>query len=104
MLFAAVDAYQPRNRRTFVPESVDLTLVNTDPLEGHAVTVQGGAFGEHRFDSVSVKNGKTVDDSTSAGSGLLNVSLGPWAKAELRIQMSRYAYTPSYEFPEFIRD
>jgi hypothetical protein len=35
-----------------------VTLVNTNPIEPRTVVVQGGGYGEHRFDSVTVA-GKT---------------------------------------------
>lgn len=75
-------------------ESMVLTLVNTDPVEGKDVVVQGGAYAEHQFASVKVGgNETTVDDSSFA------VELAPGAGATLEIEMKRYANGVTFAFP-----
>ena len=75
-------------------DSTTVTLVNTDQVAGRRVIVQGGAYAEHRFDSVSV-NGERIDvDGASFA-----VELAPGAGATLKIGTQRYANQPSFAFP-----
>ncbi|MEE2872237.1 MAG: hypothetical protein VX893_04905, partial [Candidatus Latescibacterota bacterium] len=75
-------------------ESMVLTLVNTDPVAGREVIVQGGAYAEHQFTSVTVDGKETaVDDSSFA------VELAPGAGARLEIGMKRYANGVTFAFP-----
>ena len=75
-------------------DSTTVTLVNTDQVSGRRVIVQGGAYGEHRFDSVSV-NGELIEvDGTSFA-----VELAPGAGATLKIGTQRYTSQPSFAFP-----
>ena len=105
-LHCRVRYFDPRAGRAGMPEGVGalvekledesmvLTLVNTDPVEGKDVVVQGGAYAEHQFASVKV-GGKetTVDDSSFA------VELAPGAGATLEIEMKRYANGVTFAFP-----
>ena len=79
------------------PEGIVLTLVNTDPLEGHAVIVQAGAFGEHRFTTVKPVGADVAP--TVVNANVLRVDLGPWAQARLELGMARFVNAPTYEFP-----
>jgi hypothetical protein len=76
------------------PDSAVVTLVNTNPLEARPVTVQAGAYAEHRFDSVTVA-GKTQPLNSSS----LTVRLAPGAGARLSFRMARYVNSPTYAFP-----
>ena len=105
-LHCRVRYFDPRAGRAGMPEGVGalvekledesmvLTLVNTDPVEGKDVVVQGGAYAEHQLASVKV-GGKetTVDDSSFA------VELAPGAGATLEIEMKRYANGVTFAFP-----
>ena len=98
--------FDPARRRAGLPEDVGalvekleadaatVTLVNTNPMEARVVSVQGGAYGEHRFETAEV-NGKTVQ----VGGPLLEVKLEPGAGAKIRFQMKRYANKPTLAFP-----
>jgi hypothetical protein len=59
------------------------------------VVVQGGAYGEHRIESVSVSGQTTRVRDRSFG-----VTLKPGAGAVLSIGMSRYAAQPTARFPK----
>ncbi|TFI60170.1 hypothetical protein E2493_00180 [Sphingomonas parva] len=97
--------FDPAERRAGVPDDVaalvhslgdtgsEVTLVNlgTRPRD---VVVQGGAYGEHRIDSV------TLDGRTSrVGGRHLTLRLEPGCGARLALAMTRYANRPSLAFP-----
>jgi hypothetical protein len=79
---------------TMTDDSVTVTLVNVNPSESRLVTVQGGAYAEHRIDSVAVDNKLSPVNSSS-----FNAHLAPGAGAKLSIKMKRYANQPTLEFP-----
>lgn len=114
LLHATVRYFDPCRRRPGLPrrvaalvekvaaEDVVLTLVNTDPLEAHAVIVQAGTFGEHTFTEAEPEGGSGAEQQSVAVNGKhLQVRLGPSAQARLRLGMKRFAHRPSYEFPPF---
>ena len=76
------------------PTSATLTLVNTNPIEPRTVVVQGGGYGEHKLDSVTV-GGKTtrIDDA------VVTVRLEPGTGSRLEFAMTRYANRPTFAFP-----
>ena len=82
-------------------DAIELTIVNTDPLEAHEVIVQGGAFGEHRFTLAQYETMPDVEQRLAVGAKHLRVRLGPSAQAHLRLGMQRFAEQPSYAFPPF---
>ena len=75
-------------------DEMTLTLVNTDQLKSRTVVVQGGAYGEHQFESV-VHNGAT----TAIDGDNFTVRLGPGCGSRLQIRMTRYANRPTCVFP-----
>ena len=79
-------------------DSAHLTLVNTDPVDGHPVLIQAGSFGEHEFTEVSVDDGSGVRRQTVNGRHL-RVELGPAAQATLDVGMKRFVHKPSYDLP-----
>jgi hypothetical protein len=98
--------FDPVRRRAGLPEDVGalvekleansatVTLVNTSPIEPRIIHVQGGAYGEHRFDAVTIDG-----QSTKINGPLLEVKLQPGAGARLVFQMTRYAHRPTLAFP-----
>lgn len=98
--------FDPEKRRAGLPEDVgalvhqlgadsaSVTLVNTNPIEPRTVVVQGGGYGEHRFDSVTVA-GKT----SAVSSPVVTVRLEAGAGARLDFKMTRYANRPTFAFP-----
>ncbi|MBT3342014.1 MAG: hypothetical protein HN712_11980 [Gemmatimonadetes bacterium] len=98
--------FDPENRRPGMPDGVGalvekleddsttVTLVNTDQVTGRRVIIQGGAYAEHRFESVSI-NGEKIDvDSTC-----FTVELAPGAGATLTVETKRYASQPTFAYP-----
>ncbi len=76
------------------PEAVTLTLVNVNPLQPRTVTVQMGAYGEHRATSV-VAGGRTI----TVDAPYLTVRLAPGAGETLTINVQRYVNQPTLAFP-----
>jgi len=105
-LHCRVRYFSPTRQRAGIPEDVGalvesmsddemtLTLVNTDQLKSRTVVVQGGAYAEHQFLSVT-QNGET----TAIDGDNFTVRLGPGCGSSLRIRMSRYANRPTCSFP-----
>lgn len=77
------------------PDSVVLTLVNTNALEPRTVTVQMGAYGEHQATSVQVGAAPARKVDASA----LTVKLAPGAGETLTIGLRRYVNQPTLKFP-----
>ncbi len=76
------------------PDFVELELVNLDLAEGRSVVVQAGSFGEHEF-TTAVADGVEV----AVAGRWLRVDLAAGAGSRIRIGMTRYASTPTYETP-----
>ena len=105
-LHARLRYFDPERRRAGVPEDVaalvtrmtdtetSVTLVNVNQVEARTVVVQGGAYGEHQFATVSA-NGATLDVDGSS----FAVRLAPGAGAEIELAMTRYANSPTLAFP-----
>lgn len=75
-------------------DSATVTLVNTNPLEPRTVVVQGGGYGEHRFEAVTF-GGKTVNFSGP----VVTVRLEPGTGSRFEFKMTRYANRPTFAFP-----
>ncbi|MCY4410885.1 MAG: hypothetical protein OXC27_10490, partial [Caldilineaceae bacterium] len=98
--------FDPDQRRAGVPadvaalvekmtaDAVTVTLVNTSQVSSRRVTVQGGAYAEHQFGSVTV-NGQTDDVSDDT----FEVTIAPGCGATIEIATDRYANTPTLAFP-----
>jgi hypothetical protein len=76
------------------PDSVVLTLVNTNPVKAREVVVQAGAFAEHQFSAVETGGKKTAAEASH-----FTVRLAPGAGDSLTITMKRYANPPAAAFP-----
>jgi hypothetical protein len=74
--------------------SATVTFVNLNPTESRTFVVQGGAYAEHRIDSVTW-NGKTVPVNSTS----FTVTLAPGAGDTLTLQMKRYVEDPTELFP-----
>src|SRR5690606_32162803 len=66
------------------PDAVNVTLVNTSSTEAREVVVQGGAYAEHDFTTVT-----TAGTTRQIGGPTLTVRLEPGAGADLEIGMQR---------------
>ncbi|RUL85851.1 hypothetical protein TsocGM_17570 [Tautonia sociabilis] len=106
ILHARLRYFDPERRRAGLPpdvaalvdamtaDSVSVTLVNLDPTRDHTVSIQGGAFGEHRLRSIRIGEETTPVDGRTA-----TVRLSPGCGARLEIAMDRYAGPPTLRFP-----
>jgi hypothetical protein len=108
LLHACVRYFDPQEKRPGLPEGIaalvkavdedgiGLELVNTDPLHERTVVVQAGCFGEHKFTAVRSGEGQR----TRVHDRAFKATLGPWARADLRIGMDRYKSPPTYTWPD----
>jgi len=106
LLNARLRYFDPVRKRAGVPEDVAalvselsdrrtvVTLVNLNPTQRRTLIVQGGAYGEHQFLTVT-NGGKT----TPVDSPLLTVQLAPASGARLELGMKRYANAPTVKHP-----
>ena len=100
-LHSRVRYFDPERRRSGLPQdvaalvekltgdTVTLTLVNTSPFHSRDLILQAGAYGEHRFHSVTV-NGKTVPIEGPS----VRLRLQPGCGSRLVFSMQRYANQP----------
>ena len=101
-LHCRVRYFDPVNRRAGLPEGVaalveklsadqtTLVLVNTDQSQAREVIVQGGGYGEHRLESITV-GGK----QTKVGASKFSVRLAPGTGTRIVIDVQRYANQPT---------
>jgi hypothetical protein len=106
LLHARLRYFDPERKRAGVPpevaalvskmsaDSTTVTLVNLNPGEARTVIVQGGAYGEHRFTSVT-RAGKTerINHRT------FTVRLEPGAGETLTLALRRYVEPPTITLP-----
>jgi hypothetical protein len=105
-LHCRVRYFDPEKRRAGVPDDVaalvdhltdtqtGITLINLNPVAGHSVIVQGGAYAEHQFADVTIDGHKRAVDAPS-----FTVQLAPGSGAHLVLTTHRYANPPSLKFP-----
>jgi hypothetical protein len=105
-LHARLRYFDPVSRRAGLPEDVAalvdsleagrtcVTLVNVNANRERVVTVQGGAYGEHRI--LAVHDGQRSRD---VGARSFNVRLAPGCGVRLDISMQRYSASPTLAFP-----
>ena len=91
----------PEDVGALVSEMTDalttVTLVNLSKAT-RQIVVQGGAYAEHRIESVQA-HGQTF----SVNSPSFTLNLAPGAGASLTLKMKRYAEKPTEVFPEGVR-
>ncbi|HUQ11823.1 MAG TPA: hypothetical protein VM146_16030 [Steroidobacteraceae bacterium] len=105
-LYARLRYFDARERRAGLPEDVaalvdelgedrtGVTLVNLSRTQTRAVTVQGGAYGEHLITSVQDdRQTRPVNHRSFA------VYLEPGCGTRLQVNMRRYSGTPTLKFP-----
>jgi len=98
--------FDPARKRAGVPEDIGalvsklndretvVTLVNLNNAEPRTLVMQGGAYGEHRLESVTI--GEKI---TRIKSALLTVQLNPGSGERLTLRMKRYANRPTVLHP-----
>jgi hypothetical protein len=75
-----------------------VTLVNTNNTASREVVIQGGAYAEHRIESV-----ETAGKTTPVNNTAFRVKLAPGAGSRLTLKMNRYSSKPTEQFPEVLR-
>jgi hypothetical protein len=102
LLNARLRYFDPDRRRAGLPEDVaalvsemndtqtTVTLVNLSKTNSRTVIVQGGAYGEHDMQNVTV-GGKVA----KVQSPLLTIRLDPGCGQQIVLQMKRYAHRPT---------
>jgi hypothetical protein len=75
-------------------DRTSVTLVNLNPVNSRTITVQGGAYAEHRLESATL-DGRRVPIDASA----FDLELRPGCGARLQLSMRRYANAPTLAFP-----
>jgi hypothetical protein len=106
LLMARLRYFDPGRRRAGVPPdvaalvsrltdtAVTVTLVNTSETETRSLIVQGGAYGEHRFESAAWEGRREPLNAT-----VFAVTLGPRAGVKLELTMRRYTEAPTIALP-----
>ena len=105
-LFCRVRYFDPVQRRAGIPEhvaalvegvtadGVTLTLVNANQVEPRTVVLQGGAYAEHQFKTVTVDGTAHKIEAPA-----FTVRLAPGAGARLDAMIARYVNQPTMTFP-----
>jgi hypothetical protein len=75
-------------------DSATLTLVNINPIDARTVIVQGGAYGEHQFESAAI-DGQKFELSSAA----VPVRIEPGCGARIQFRMARYKNQPTLAQP-----
>jgi len=131
MLYSQVRYFDGERRQAGLPPDVaalvthiekdliELEVVNLNPAEPRQLVIQGGAYGEHRFESVTykqvaeiqppvrdVRNPRSgmIDQALTESSSVLNgrafvVNLSPGSGSKLTLKIKRFASEPSFDFP-----
>jgi len=106
LINARLRYFNPVLKRAGLPEDVGalvsgltdttttVTFVNLNKTEARTFVVQGGAYAEHRIDSVESDGKTTPVNSTS-----FTVHLAPGSGGTLTLTMKRYAEDPTELFP-----
>ena len=108
LLLSHVRYFDPALRRPGLPcdvaalgekvtgDSIDLVLVNTDPISPHQVLIQAGTFAEHEF------TGARLDGQEMALDGQhVCVQLERSTQVRLRLKLKRFAHRPTYQLPDY---
>lgn len=98
--------FDPAGQRAGLPQDVgalitrfddtttEVALVNMNPTHERRITVQAGAYGEHRILKVS-----TAASSLEVNDRAFSVRLEPGCGAAVSIEQNRYANQPTFAFP-----
>ena len=106
LLFCQLRYFDPARRRaglpedvaalidTVTPDSVEVTLVNTSPIDERTVRIQAGAYGEHQFTEAAIVGQKTSIDGPH-----VTVRLDPGCGSRISLKLRRYANPPTLALP-----
>jgi hypothetical protein len=76
------------------PDGVEVTLVNTSPVDARTVVVQAGGYAEHQCTEATI-NGKTLPLNGSH----FSIRLEPGCGDRIALKMRRYANAPTLALP-----
>ncbi len=131
MLYSQVRYFDGDRKRAGLPPDVaalvthiekdliELEVVNLNAFEPRQLVIQGGAYGEHCFDSVvftqvadvqppvrDIRNPRSgmieqalFENSKALNARAFTVNLAPGSGSKLSIKISRYTSKPSFDFP-----
>ncbi|MBI2809180.1 MAG: hypothetical protein HYX68_29715 [Planctomycetes bacterium] len=106
LLFAQLRYFDPAKRRAglpqdvaalihkITPEGVEVTLVNTDVVDGRSVIVQAGGYAEHQFGEMTIDGQTTKIDNPR-----VTVRLAAGCGARLTFSMRRFVNQPTLALP-----
>src|SRR6516164_3206566 len=106
LLNARLRYFDPTRKRAGLPEDIGalvselsdtrtvVTLVNLNKTAPRAIVVQGGAYAEHRIESVQVGR-----ETVAVNAPSFTLKLAPGAGASLTLKMKRYSEKPTEAFP-----
>jgi hypothetical protein len=106
LLNARLRYFDPARKRAGIPEDLGalvsqmtdtrtvVTLVNLSQSEARTVIVQGGAYGEHQLESITL-----AEKTTPINAPIVTVRLNPASGQKLVLQMKRYANPPTVLHP-----
>lgn len=115
LLISRVRYFDSDRRRPGLPEDVAallekaeedhivLHLVNLNGLQTRRLIVQAGAFGEHRFTSVTfeerLSDGRSVQRAEALNGIYAAVQLQPGSGIRMKLGMNRFVHDPSFRLP-----
>jgi len=106
LLFCQLRYFDPANRRAglpndvsalidkITPDGVEVTLVNTSPIDARTVIVQAGGYAEHQFTEITA-NGKAAALNVTH----VTVQLEPGCGSRMTLKMKRFVNAPRLAFP-----
>ncbi len=106
LLFCQLRYFDPIHRRAglpegvaalidrITPEGVEVTLVNTSPVDARAVTLQAGGYGEHQF-----LEARTAETKLAINANRFTIRLEPGCGTRLVLPMRRFVNPPTLTLP-----
>ncbi len=106
LLFCQLRYFDPANRRAglpegvaalidaITPEGVEVTLVNTNPVDARTVTLQAGGYGEHQF-----LEAHTAGTKLAVNANRVNIRLDPGCGTRVVLPMRRFVNQPTLALP-----
>lgn len=106
LLFCQLRYFDPVYRRAGLPEGVaalidaitpdgvEVTLVNTNPIDARTVTLQAGGYGEHQF-----LEARTAGAKLAINTNRITIRLDPGCGTRVSLAMRRYVNQPTLALP-----
>lgn len=106
LLFAQLRYFDPAKRRAglpddvaalidkITPDGVEVTFVNTSPVDARSVVVQAGGYGEHQFLEVTAGGRKSAVNRST-----MTVRLDAGCGSRITLKMRRFINAPTLAMP-----